>query len=158
MKRMMVLMLILQGCSTFQLAQGSKKVIVDKISPNTITVNFCGNAYMSQKDAEKYALQRASLEALSMSCSHFTMVKKEDNSKLCALPPKMSGNRSYSSLPVEGPGSPASSDFVEPNVTLTVQCIANGEKIPEDAIDAEKFLQENFPGLENKGAPQDKNN
>lgn len=134
-----VVLIILYGCSGYQLSSQSKNVIVDTISPNTFTVNFCGNAYMSQKEVEKYALQRASELTLSKGCSHFVILKKRDDSEVCML----SSKERYSSTP------PLSDipTFVKPNITLTIQCFSKGAKIPQDAIDAEQFLHENFPGL-----------
>jgi len=129
------------------LSSERKQAIVDKISPNNITVTFCGNAYMSQKEVEKYALQRASSETLSKGCSHFVILNKEDKSKICSLASGMNQNNSYSPPDVSGSGNSALSELVEPNVTLTIRCIAKGEEIPDSAIDAEKFLNDNFPGL-----------
>ncbi len=141
-------LLFLSGCSGFQLSSEGKKVIVDKTSPNTITVTFCGNAYMDQKEVEKYALQRASREALSKGCSYFVIVNKEDKSKFCTLSSGMNKKNAYNAPPIKDSGYLISSEFVEPNVTLTIRCISKNEKIPADAIDAAKFLRENFPGLE----------
>ncbi|MFA6129948.1 MAG: hypothetical protein WC731_03070 [Candidatus Omnitrophota bacterium] len=141
------LLFLLSGCSSFQLSSQRKQAIVDKISPNVITVTFCGNAYMSQKEVEKYALQRASSETLSKGCSYFVVLNKDDKSKICSLVSGMNQNNSYSSPDATDSGNSALSELVEPNVTLTIRCIAKGEKIPDNAIDAEKFLNDNFPGL-----------
>jgi len=141
-----IFILLMNGCSSYQLSSSKKEAIVDKISPNAVTVTFCGNAYMNQKEVEKYALQRASVEALSKGCSHFVIVNKEDKSKICSLSSGMGKKHIYSSSS-KGSGSLSSSDFVEPNVTLTIRCVPRGEKIPENAINAEQFLNENFPGM-----------
>ncbi len=143
-----LLLTTLCGCSSFQLSSTKKEVIVDKVSPNIVTVTFCGNAYMTQKEVEKYALQRASREALSKGCSHFMIVKKEDRSKVCSLSTKGDKNYTHNTLATQDLGYLPYSEFVEPNVTLTIQCINKLEKIPAEAIDAEKFLRDNFPGLE----------
>jgi len=142
-------LIFLSGCSGFQLSSERKEVMVDKISPNTVTVTFCGNAYMNQKDVEKYALQRAAREALSKGCPYFVVINKEDRSKVCALSSGMNKGSLYDAPPVKNSGYLVSSDFVEPNVILTIQCVRKGEKIPENAINAEAFLKENFPGLGN---------
>ena len=150
MKRIMALalgLIILNGCSGFQLSSNKKEVVVDSISPSTITVTFCGNAYMSQKEVEKYALQRASSEALSKGYSYFIVVNKEDKSKFCALSFGKNQNNAYTAGSLRDSGSLSSSDFVEPNVMLTIRCVPKGEKIPENAINAQEFLNENFPGL-----------
>lgn len=139
--------MILQGCSGFQLSGARKEAIVDRISPNTVTVTFCGNAYMKQEEVEKLALQRASLEALSKGCSHFVIMNKEDKSKICALGLGTDKNHLYDSAAAKNPGSLTLSDFVEPNVTLTIRCVQKGEEIPENAINAEEYLNKNFPGL-----------
>jgi len=150
MKKIVVLVLALitlNGCSDFQLSSTKTEAIVSSISPNIVTVTFCGNAYMTQKEVEKYALQRASREVLSKGCAYFMIVKKNDKSKICTL---NSGMNNYNAPTARNAGYSVPSEFVEPNVTLTVQCIPKGEKIPKNAIDAEKFLHDNFPGLENK--------
>lgn len=150
MKRIVVLvsvLIILQGCSGFKMSSARKEVIIDKISPNTVTVTFCGNAYMNQKEVERYALQRASSEALSKGCSHFVIVNKEDKSKICALGSDMDKMHLYDVPSIKNPEPLDSSAFVEPNVTLTIRCVREGEEIPENAINAEEFLNENFPGL-----------
>jgi len=151
MKRMLLILLgalLLSGCSTYRLSGERKEAIVDKISPNTITVTFCGNAYMDRKEVEKYALQRASQEALAKGWDYFVVVNRKDNSKICALGSGKDRSLANDALPAENSNYLASLDFVEPNITLTIQRIGKGEKIPEDAIDAQKYLKENFPGLQ----------
>ena len=142
-------LMILNGCAHYKFSGKTTSFAVDKISPNIITVTFCGNAYMSQKEVEKYALQRASVEALSKGCPYFVVVKKEDNSKICALSSGIHRDDSHESPPLKYSGYLPSTEFVEPNVTLTIQCIFQGEEVPENAINAEQFLSENFPGMQN---------
>jgi hypothetical protein len=136
----------LNGCSSYQLAGGTKEVIVDKTSPDTIKVTFCGNAYMSQAEVEKYALQRAAEAAMAKGCPYFVVLDKNDQSEMCMLNSK------------DIYGSPASPEkqesssydfqpFVRPNVALTIRCIGKDEKVPEGAIDAKQFMREKFPGL-----------
>ncbi|MDD5408616.1 MAG: hypothetical protein PHC71_00775 [Candidatus Omnitrophica bacterium] len=141
------LLFLLSGCSSFQLSSERKQEIVDKISPNVITVTFCGNAYMGQKEVEKYALQRASSETLSKGYSYFVVLNKDDKSRICSLVSGVNKNNSYSAPPVNDSGDLAQTEFIEPNITLTIKCIAEGEKIPENAVDAQKYLNDNFPGL-----------
>lgn len=141
------LSLILQGCSGFQLASTRKQIIVDKISPNFITVTFCGNAYMTQEEVEKYALQRASSEALAKGCSDFIVVKKDDRSKICALSSGMNKKNPDNAPPVKNSGYLAQSEFLEPNITLTIQCVRKGAEAVENAINAQEYLNKNFPGL-----------
>jgi len=150
MKRIVILVLgliILQGCLGLQLSSTKTEAIVDKTSANAISVTFCGNAYMTQKEVEKYALQRASSETLLKGYHYFVIMNKEDKSKMCSLNSGMDKKHRYDSLPIRNSGLLTQSDFVEPNVTLIIRGIPKGEKIPENAIDAEKFLDENFPGI-----------
>ena len=140
-------LIILSGCSSYQLSSKSTGSVVGEISPSTFKVNFCGNAYMTQKDVEKYALQRASEVALSKGYFHFIVVKKDDSSRLCAVNPGMKGASPYNQGTGADSKNTVSSAFVEPNISLTIQCYPGGEKLPEGAIDAGQFLRENFPGL-----------
>lgn len=140
------------GCSSYQLASTNKSTIVDTTSADTITVTFCGNAYMSKEDVERYALQRAALEALSKGCAYFVIEKKDDNSEICALDSRM--NNKITSRAMGQPDITKQPDlailpsgFVEPNITLTIRCLRAGQEIPETAINAQEFLDKNFPGL-----------
>lgn len=139
--------LLLAGCSGYRFLGGSKSTVVDKISPNTFTVNFCGNAYMSEREVEKYALQRAAEVTLSEGCAYFAVLDKRDDSEMCTLssrktPPSSASEQVRESSDYDLP------QFKRPNVTLTIRCIASGEEPPEGAVDAEDYLGKNFPGLE----------
>jgi len=139
-------LLVLSGCSSLQFAGQKKSAIVERVSPDTFTVNFCGNAYMSQKEAEKYALQRAADLALSKGFSHFVILSKNDDSRICPL----DSRQRYGTMPSSEKdisSSQAAAPFVTPNLTLTIRCFSGGGKMPEDAIDAEQYLKDNFPGL-----------
>jgi len=153
MKKIVALFLgliILNGCANYQLSGKTKKTVVDKISPNTVIVTFCGNAYMNQEEVEKYALQRASVEALSKGCLYFVVVKREDNSKMCALSSRRNKVHSYDVAPIDKSGNLDFPEFVEPNIALTIQCVSEEEgKNLESAINAEEFLSKNFPGMNN---------
>ncbi len=141
-----VILIILNGCSGYQLSGRKETVSVMNISPKTFTVNFCGNAYMSKKEVEKYTFQRASEVALSKGYSHFVVLNKSDNSEMCML---NSGGQhdSVSGSGVRDSSAYAFQPFMKPNLTLTIQCFSKGEKMPEGAIDADEFLRQNFPGL-----------
>jgi hypothetical protein len=102
---------------------------------------------MSQNEVEKYALQRASVEALSRGCSHFMVVKKDDKSKVCSISSAMNKKHVFNAPSIKNSGYLTSSEFVEPNITLIIECVPKGQAIPEGAIEAEKFLDENFPGM-----------
>ncbi|MDD5513574.1 MAG: hypothetical protein PHD09_07380 [Candidatus Omnitrophica bacterium] len=134
------------GCSSYQLASERKTGGIEDISPASFTVNFCGNAYMSQEEAKKYALQQAAERTLAKGFSHFVVMKEDDDSQFCTLDPSqsykpMSRDRTQGSTEFIFPA------FVKPNVTFTIQCFSGPEKLPEDAIDAKQYLQDNFPGL-----------
>ena len=141
-------LIIFSGCSTYQLSSEKKETLVDKISPNAITVTFCGNAFMNKAEVEKYALQRAARESLSKGCPYFVVLKKEDNSKFCSIDYAKRGQYTPNVPPTENLAYPAPAEFSEPNIKLTIQCIQKGEKIPEKAINAEEYLKNNFPGLQ----------
>jgi len=142
-----VLFMIFEGCTAYQLSSKSKNVAIENISADTFTVSFCAGAYMKKEEVEKYALQRASEEALAKGCSRFFVVKKRDDSQFCAFNPKKSLG-STSEFPEKDYPLYEGSSFMKPNVTLTLQCVPEGKEIKENVIDAKKFLRENFPGLE----------
>lgn len=141
-----IVSMVLNGCSGYRLSSQSKNAIVDQISPDTFTVNFCGNAYMTQQDVEKYALQRASEASLAKGYSHFVVLEKRDNSELCEFKP---GDQHGIEPVLQTKESPLieSSSFVKPNITLKIRAFSKGTKMQEKAINAEQFLRENFPGL-----------
>jgi len=149
MKKIVSLLLItviLAGCAVFQSPSEKQTVMVDKTASDTINVTFCGNAYMSQKEVERYALQRASTEALSKGCSHFVIVDKLDKSKMCSLNSgSLAKDDIYNDPKIAKGPEPFPDDFVEPNVTLTIRCIKDGQSASKEAIDARNFLKENFP-------------
>ena len=139
-------LVVLSGCSGYQLASRSQNISVESLSPKSFTVNFCGNAYMSQKEVDKYALQRASEVTLVKGYPYFAVMSKKDNSEVCVVNPE----NTYSSAMSSTGRRPSSYDFPsfrKPNVTLAIQCFAKGEKMPDGAINAEEYLNENFPGL-----------
>lgn len=137
---------VLNGCSGYRLASRTKNVIVDQISSDVFMVNFCGNAYMTQAEAERYALQRASEAVLSKGYSHFIVLEKRDNSELCELKPRNEYDAA-SPLKTDKSSSGETLQFAKPNITLKVQGFFKDASMPEKAIDAGKFLEDNFPGL-----------
>ncbi|MDD5583669.1 MAG: hypothetical protein PHV55_01250 [Candidatus Omnitrophica bacterium] len=147
---LVILVVFLNGCTAYRLSGRTKNVSVDKTSPDLFTVNFCGNAHMTQAEVEKYALQRACQAALDNGYSYFFVIEKRDDSQICALTPAMTRMKedvsaSPSSTQVFGSYPPAK--FVTPNVTLKIKCFSDKTQAPKDAIDARQFLQDNFPGL-----------
>lgn len=149
----LLLALAANGCSSYGLSGKREETIVDKTSPNAIKVTFCGNAYMDKKEVERYALQRAAREALSKGCSHFFVTGRDDRSKICSFNPAMNARDLYGPFTLKETGKEKdlpSPEFVEPNVTLTIQCVSADQEIPQNAIDAEEYLRENFSGLQKK--------
>lgn len=140
-------LIILNGCSGFQLASQKKSVIVEKVSADSFKVNFCGNAYMSRQEVDKYALQRASELTLSKGYSHFVVLSKEDNSEICMLDRNMRYSTTIAPQKSEKAPAEESQTFIRPNVTLTIQLFHKGRKLPEGAIDAQDYLSRNFPGM-----------
>ncbi|PIQ89683.1 MAG: hypothetical protein COV72_01855 [Candidatus Omnitrophica bacterium CG11_big_fil_rev_8_21_14_0_20_42_13] len=137
---------IFTGCSSYRLSSEAKSMHVETISPNIFTVQFCGNAFMTQSEAEKYAFQRAAEAALSKGYSHFIVVEKRDDSEFCALPPKGPYDSTVPARSMESvPDEPNS--FIRPNILLRIQCFSRNDELPDSAIDARQFLSENFPGL-----------
>ncbi|MDD4938705.1 MAG: hypothetical protein PHE18_01435 [Candidatus Omnitrophica bacterium] len=140
---------ILSGCSSYQLSSKNKSVIVDKISPNTFAVNFCGNAYMSQQEVEKYAMQRASEVTLSEGFAYFEVLNKRDDSEMCALAyKKMPSASTPGETQMEASPTYETPQFMRPNVTLTIRCYSAFEQLPGKAVNAQDYLRENFPGME----------
>lgn len=135
-------LLMLSGCADFKLGGRSTSTQVEKISRDTFEVNFCGNAYMGQGEVEKYALQRAADAALSKGFSHFVVLSKNDASKVCQL-----GYRTPTAKSPDMPAYPQHQPFTMPNITLKIRCFSEGSEMPEGAIDAAAYLQENFPGM-----------
>jgi hypothetical protein len=143
-------LMVLSSCSEFQLSSNKKNITVDTVSPKVFTVNFCGNAYMTQDAVEKYALQRASEETLLKDCSHFIILKKRDDSKICMLNP--AGNKNKAAPSDRGLSNQYTfQPLMKPNINLTIQCFSKNEELPEGAIDAAEFLMKNFPELRGQG-------
>ncbi len=139
-----VIVLALAGCSGYQLSGKTKSTLVDEIAPDTIQVTFCGNAYMTRKEVEKYVLQRASEAALAKGCSYFTIVNRQDHSEYCSLKPGAKGAPATSQGYYE---HLEDTGFSRPNITITIRCFSNGNTWPQEGIDAGQFMRENFPGL-----------
>jgi hypothetical protein len=137
----------LSACAGYKLSGREKEAVVDQISPDIFTVNFCGNAYMTQSEAEKYALQRASEAVLSKGYAYFVVLDKRDDSELCELKPAPGAGATQPLSQSSELFSDMPSDFVRPNVTLKVKGFTRLGGMPEKSIDAEQFLRENFPGL-----------
>lgn len=144
--------LLLSGCSGYMLQSQRETVFTESFPGSIFTVTFCGNAYMAQKEAEKYAMQRACELTLKKGCTHFLVLEKSDKSKLCML--EDAGRNTYASQTERSvPGSFVGPQSLErPNISLKIQCY--GKRIPADAIDAQQYLDENFPGLKFKNPKQ----
>ena len=143
-------LLIMAGISGCILTGTKQTLFTEQISESVFTVTFCGNAYMAQKEVDRYAMQRASQLALEKGFTHFVVLKKNDESETCLLkdaPFKQSvvyetGTRGRTPTMTE-----ENAYMFKPNVTLKIRCYKQKDA-PEGAIDAQKFLSEQFPGLE----------
>ena len=142
-----VVVLSLAGCASFQLSSMKENTLVDKTVPTIIKVTFCGNAYMTQKEVEKYAMQRACEEALAKGYSYFAVLNKRDDSKVCTLVARNTGAQGSGQDPLFAPEEMSSTGFIRPNITLTIQGFSEGQKLPDNVVDIQQFLDENFPGI-----------
>jgi hypothetical protein len=124
----LIALLALGGCSSYQLAGEKQSVIVENILPNTFTVYFCGNAYMDQKEVEKYAFQKAAEVTLQKKFTHFIVVKKTDDSRVCSLNPPIGNASDYDSTFISSRKEVSQAVFVEPNVKLVVRCFSKGTR------------------------------
>jgi uncharacterized protein YceK len=133
---------LLGGCSGYMLQSGKRSFSTESTSASGYNVSFCGNAYMNKNEAEKLTMQRACEITLTKGYTHFVVLKKTDQSEFCSfedLP--RAGSKQASSNSLVGP-----QNIVRPNITLNIQCYKTKDA-PEGAIDAQKYLDENFPGL-----------
>lgn len=143
------LVIVLSGCEGYMLSGSKKTMFTETVSGSTFKVTFCGNAYMSQKEAEKYAMQRACELALHNGFNYFVVLEKDDNSEACALrdsPPSSYSGDEEGTLKRGNPSASYGAEtMLRPNLALKISCYKSNP--PEGAIDARKYLDENFPGL-----------
>lgn len=142
-------LLIAQGCSGFMMQSNRESIITESLSPSTATVTFCGNAYMSKQEVEKLAMQRACELTIKKGYTHFVIKERNDHSEFCSLTdkPKTESSGPLASKRSEEIFSPQ--DLVRPNVALRISCY-NTKEAPEGAINAQDYLDKNFPGLKFK--------
>ncbi len=136
-------LIFLAGCESFPLQSGKRTYETEALSKSVYSVSFCGNAYMDQAEAEKLAMQRACEITLTKGYTHFDILSKTDQSEMCLLKDTHSSSSSQAprSASFVGP-----QNIVRPNMTLKIECYA-AKDAPKTAIDAQKYLDENFPGL-----------
>ncbi len=145
-----ICLLLIYGCAGYPLSSSKQATFTESVSKSLFTVTFCGNAYMSKKEAEKYALQRASEITLEKGFTHYVVVERKDASQFCML--KDVPRRESSQMQTETIGNtefPSNTDkgiMSRPNLTLKIQCYRINA--PEGAIDAQKYLDEQFSGLQ----------
>ena len=139
-------LVILNGCSGFMLQSEKKSYMTEAISKSVYNVSFCGNAYMEQNEAEKLAMQRACEITLTKGYTHFEVMTKSDQSEMCLLE---DAPRGYTMKPKSSGSFVGPQNIVRPNLTLKIQCY-KAKDAPKTAIDAQKYLDENFPGLKFK--------
>ena len=136
------IIIFLHGCANYQFSSASKSTAIETISKDTFRVNFCAAISMSKEEIEKYAMQRASEITLSKGYSHFVVLNKRDDSQNCTLEVKKKyDQKAQQEFSYESP-------YMKPNITLTIQGFSRSTELPEGAVDAEQFLNENFPGLQ----------
>lgn len=137
---------LLNGCSGFMIQSEKKSFVTDSISKSAYSVTFCGNAYMEPSEAEKLAMQRACEITLTKGYTHFVVLTKSDQSEICRLEdaPRLGSKQTPPSAPFVGP-----QNIVRPNLMLKIECYT-ANKAPKSAIDAQKYIDENFPGLKFK--------
>jgi len=140
---------LLSGCSSYMFQSDKTMTVTQPISKSVFSVSFCGNAYMAYRDAEKYAMQRACELTITKGFTHFLVLDKSDRSEICSLGDRP--KRPYSPGMEEGYPEAVSGEgtLMRPNVTLKIQCFGKMDA-PAEAIDAQKYLDENFPGLKFK--------
>lgn len=142
-----ILALALQGCSGFMMQSKRDSVITESISPSNATVTFCGNAYMDKQEVDRLVMQRACELTLTKGFTHFVIGEKMDQSQIC---PFVDKPISASSGPLSGSNRSQAvfgpQDLVRPNVSLNISYYT-AENAPPGAIDAQAWLDKNFPGL-----------
>jgi hypothetical protein len=141
---------LLCGCSGFMLQSGKKSYTTGAISKSVYRVSFSGDAYMDQSEAEKLAMQRACEIALTKGYTHFEVLTKSDQSETNMMEDLP---RDYSTQPkpqpVSADGFVGPRNIVRPNIVLKIKCYKTKDA-PKDAVDAQKYIDDNFPGLKFK--------
>jgi len=137
---------LLNGCANFGLQSRNESMITEAISTSSYKVTFCGNAYMGQQEAEKLAMQRACELTLKKGYTHFIVSRRSDQSEICLLSDAPRGIFNSAPAKVTSGSFVGPQNLVRPNMALNIQCYAK-ENAPKDAIDAQQYLDENFPGL-----------
>ena len=135
------MLILLSGCSEYKLFSSREGTLVQQVSEAAFTVTFCGSAFMAQNEVDKYVLQRASELTLSKGFTHFMILSREDASEVCALKDVSAAASGGGQAQKAG----KTEVFYRPNMKLKIECYRGS--IPKDAIDAQQFLDENFPGL-----------
>lgn len=136
-------LVFLAGCESFPLQSGKRSYVTESISKSVYSVTFCGNAYMDQAEAEKLATQRACELALTKGYTHFVILEKSDKSEICSLADRP---RDYSMGTQPSASFVGPQNLVRPNLSLKIECYP-AKDAPDKAIDAQKYLDEHFPGL-----------
>ena len=137
---------LLCGCSGFMLQSDRETTFTESLSPSTLTVTFCGNAFMDQQDAEKYAMQRACETTLTKGYTHFVIEQRNDQSQMCYLTKTPVQGYPDNNKQMPYSATTGSQKMMRPNLSLTIRCYT-AVKAPKGAIDAQKYLDMNFPGL-----------
>ena len=146
---LLVSFFLLNGCANFGLQSRNEYTVTESISTSFYKVAFCGNAYMRQPEAEKLAIQRACELTLKKGYTHFVILEKSDQSEMCMLSDAPRGTYADAPAKVTSGSFASTQSLTRPNMTLKIQCYAQKDA-PKDSIDAQQYLDENFPGLKFK--------
>ncbi len=118
---LLMLMLLTIGCATPYKRSGFAGGYRDyKIKDNMYTVYFGGNGYTNAEKCNQYAMRRAAEVTLENGYTHFVILDS-------------TYERNYSAVLI----IPVS----KPEITLTISCFKSD--YPKEAIDAEKYLEDN---------------
>ncbi|MDD5506533.1 MAG: hypothetical protein PHR73_07265 [Candidatus Omnitrophica bacterium] len=138
--------LLLSGCSGYMIQSEKRSYVTEALSKSTYSVAFTGNAYMEQEEAEKLAMQRACEITLTKGYTHFDVLTKSDQSETNTIEDVP---RYYSREPKATGSFVGPQNIVRPNITLTIECY-KAKDAPKTAINAQEYIDKNFPGLKFK--------
>jgi hypothetical protein len=94
---------------------------------------------MKRAEAERYTMQRACELALKKGYTHFVVLEKKDESDLGSF---QDITRDTTITGIDKSELPQGR--IRPNIKLKIQCY-NKADAPDEAIDAQNYLDENFP-------------
>lgn len=117
------------GCATPYQKMGYRGGYDDfRISADTVEVTFRGNGHTSRETVSRYLLRRASEVTLQSGYTHFAPLTETD----------------HSAVYVYGNDGKVRSG-VKPRLTMRIQCFRSPRDDVPGLIDAQEFLEYNFP-------------